>query len=85
MDLSYDAFLFYVLRNGVVGGVARGRVERDGRHGLKVYSPYGDTINQYISGANLRSWCIMRPDGAPIGDWYFVAPEDESRLKPTPS
>jgi len=38
-------------------------------------------LNEYVSGSNLRSWCIMTMEGFPIDDWYSVAPEDQSRLR----
>jgi hypothetical protein len=34
-----------------------------------------------VSGAKLRSWCVMTMEGYPIGNWYSIASEDQVRLK----
>jgi hypothetical protein len=81
VDLSHDAILVFVLRNGCAGRLRQGRVERSGSTELLVYSPHREMLNEYVSGSKLRSWCIMTMEGWPIGDWYSIAPEDEARLR----
>jgi hypothetical protein len=81
MDLSHDAILVFVLFNGCGGRLRNGRVERSGPTQLNVYSPHRDLLNEYVSGAKLRSWCVMTMEGYPIGNWYSIASEDQVRLK----
>jgi hypothetical protein len=80
LNLSYDAILVFVLWNGCNGRLRNGRVERSGSQ-LNVFSPHREKLNEYVSGSQLRSWCVMTMDGFPIGDWYSIAPEDQSRLR----
>jgi len=80
MQLSYDTVLVFVLRSGCVGRLASGRIERNESMGLNVYSPYPSTVNEYISGDNLRSWCVVGADGKHIGAWFSILPEDRPRM-----
>jgi hypothetical protein len=80
MPLSYEASLVFIRHTGVFGRLTSGRVERRGPAVIDVYSPHPGTINEYISGSNLRSWCILGSDRKPIGDWHSIQPEDRSRL-----
>ncbi len=82
IELSHDAILVFVLWNGCLGKLRNGRIERSGPRHLDVYSPDRDTLNEYVSGPKLRSWCVVNLDGIPIGDWYCIAPEDRARLGP---
>jgi len=81
IDLSYDAILVFVLWNGCGGRLRHGRVERKGHTHLDVYSPRRETLNDYVSGSKLRSWCIITMEGEPIGDWFSIAPEDHAKLR----
>lgn len=58
MKLSFTAILVYVLHSGCVGRLNMGHIERDGKGGVNVFGPER-TINEYISGTNLRSWCVV--------------------------
>lgn len=79
MRLSEAAVLFFVLRgSGCVGRLTSGRIERDGAARLNVYT--GSAINAYISGDNLRSWCVVGPDRRPLAGWDEIIPEDRPRL-----
>lgn len=80
MPLSADAVLIFILRSGVAGRLTTGRIERDGSAGLNVYSPDPQTINAYISGTNIRSWCVLGPQGKPLAGWCEILPEDRSRV-----
>jgi hypothetical protein len=79
--LSITTKLVFVLRRtGILGELTSGRVERDGAGRLTVYHGSTDKINDYISGSNLRSWCVLGPDGKPMLDWQQIA-SDEDRQK----
>ena len=80
MQLSYDRILVFMLRSGCVGRLTSGRIERSESMSLNVYSPYPNTIDEYISGANLRSWCVVEADGKPIDAWFSILPEDRPRM-----
>jgi hypothetical protein len=76
MSLSEEAALFFVLRDsGCVGRLTSGRIERDGKTRLNVYT--GPMLNAYISGDNLRGWCVV---GRPLAGWDEVTAEDRPRL-----
>jgi hypothetical protein len=77
--LSYSAVLIFVLQSGVRGQLTTGRVERYGPTSLSIYDSL-DMVNEYISGANLRSWCIQGADGKPLAGWCEVVPEDRPRI-----
>ncbi len=82
MVLSHELTLVYVLRpSGLVGRLASGRVARDGSDGLSVYDRYGRII-EYLSGpeGNIRSWCLMGPEGKPVDGWFAAQEEDLSRM-----
>ena len=81
MVLSDQAALIFVLYSGVLGRLTAGRVERNGKSGLDVYTPYGK-LNGYISGARLRSWCIAGPTGKALPSWSEILPEDRARMLP---
>lgn len=80
MHLSYEKILVFVLHSGCVGRLTSGRIEHEESTGLRVYSPYPATLNEYISGANLRSWLVAGADGQPIGGWASILPEDHPRM-----
>jgi hypothetical protein len=80
MQLSPDAALVFVLRSGCVGRLVSGRIERNACGGLNVFSPSPRTVNEYISGANLRSWCLLGPDAKPLDGWSSIRPEDRDRI-----
>ena len=81
MPLSDTAVLIFVLhRSGCVGRLTSGRIERDGPDGLNVYTGPGGCRNDYISGSNLRSWCVLGPDGKPISGWCEIAAEDRAKI-----
>jgi hypothetical protein len=69
--------LVFVLRqSGVMGKLTAGRIEKVGSAGLNVYSgPLGE-MNDYISGDNLRSWCVLGADGIPLPDWEVIEDND---------
>jgi len=78
--LSDETVLMYVLaHSGCVGHLTAGRVERVGLSQLKVYDQYG-AVFEYVSGANLRSWCVFGPDGNPIDGWSQIHPQDAQRF-----
>ncbi len=79
MKLSFTAILVYVLHSGCVGRLNMGHIERDGKGGVNVFGPER-TINEYISGTNLRSWCVVGMDRRPITGWCSVLPEDRSLI-----
>src|SRR5205085_12677259 len=67
MRLSDTAVLVFVLsHSGCVGRLRSGRIERDGPAGINVYNERAGTKNDYISGGNLRSWCVVGSDGRPL-------------------
>jgi hypothetical protein len=79
MALSPESVLVFVLRrSGCVGRLASGRIERT-EAGLNVYGIHG-ALNEYISGSNLRSWCVLGPGGRPLDGWADIQPEDHPRL-----
>ena len=79
MTLSSTCVLYYALReSGVRGYLTEGRVELHERDGLIVYDRFG-TLNEYLSGARLRSWSVIR-DGVPVPGWSHIMPEDAARL-----
>ena len=80
MALSNDASLVFVLRSGVLGRVTRGRLVHDSVRGLRVYCPDPDEINEYISGPNLRSWCVIGPDARPLPGWCSILEKDRHRI-----
>ena len=78
MTLSTDCVLRYVLlSSGVVGHLVSGRVEHEAE-GLMIYDTLG-RLNEYISGSNLRSWCVIRA-GVALPEWSHILPEDSARL-----
>ena len=80
--LSDEVALLYVLnRSGCVGQLTIGRIERVGPSQLKVYDKYG-AVFEYVSGANLRSWCVFRPGGIPLEGWSEIQPEDLQKIGP---
>jgi hypothetical protein len=80
MPLSFDAMLVYVLHSGCVGRLTFGRIEWNEANGLNVYSPDLRAMNEYISGARPRSWCVIGQDREPLPDWCSIRPEDEKRV-----
>jgi hypothetical protein len=83
MPLSNGLALVYVLRrSGCVGSLRSAVLERDGPHGLQVRHPITGEIIEYISGGNLRSWCVVSPQGEPVEGWSEVSPEDQVRIFP---
>ena len=81
MLLSGTAMLVFVLRHsGCVGRLTSGRIERVGPAEHNVYTQPGGAINDYISGSNLRSWCVLGPDGKPLPGWHEIGPEDGPRI-----
>jgi hypothetical protein len=67
-----NVLVFFLRRSGVMGKLTSGRIEWDGSAGLKVYSGPMAEINDYISGDNLRSWCILGADGNPKPGWQQI-------------
>lgn len=64
MVLSWNCVLVYVLREtGVRGRLTSGRIELEASKGLRVYSS-GGSLNEYISGARLRSCRVFLPGNA---------------------
>jgi len=81
MPLSHNAVLVYVLQNGVGGRLATGRIEC--KHtSLAVYTGPGMRLNEYISGPQIRSWCVVGPAGQPLEGWCHMLPEDHHILSP---
>jgi hypothetical protein len=79
MRRSETAVLLFVLRSsGCVGRLTSGRIDRAGDGCLHVYT--GSGINAYISGRNLRSWCVVGPDRRALPGWDEVTAEDRPRL-----
>jgi hypothetical protein len=37
-------------------------------------------LNEYISGNNLKSWCVLGPGRRPIEGWADIQAEDHPRL-----
>ncbi len=83
MTLSSDLVLVYVLlRSGVRGLLTSGRIERRESGELEVYDKFGE-LNEYISGARLRSWRFFS-EGFPVPEWSRVSPEDAQLLATLP-
>lgn len=81
MPLSVTATLVFVLRrSGCMGHLSSGRIERDGSGGIYVYTGWDNVINDYISGSNLRSWCVVGLDGKPLPGWHEIEPEDKPKF-----
>ena len=81
MLLSENTVLVFVLRrSGCAGRLTSGRVERGGNGDLSVYTGSALKLNEYISGENLRSWCVLGADGAPLQGWREVDPKDREKL-----
>ena len=81
LPLSNEASLVFVLRHsGCVGRLVSGRIERSGMAGIHVYTGLDGTVNHYISGDNLRSWCVLGSDGEPLPGWHEIADEDHSKI-----
>ena len=72
--------VFVLRRSGCVGRLTTGRIERDDLGRLNVYTGVDGTINAYISGENLRSWCVLGADGKPLQGWHEITAEDHSKL-----
>ena len=80
MTLSQTAVLVFVLRRtGVLGELRSGRIERDASIGLAVYNGSTGEINGYISGSNLRSWCVLGIDGKPMPGWQHIESDADRR------
>jgi hypothetical protein len=81
MQLGNGVVFKYILRapyHRSVRYLKAGVVERGGPQGLRVRDGNG-VILQGLSGTQLRSWCIVGPDGESIdGD---MLPEDFDRLR----
>ena len=64
---------------GVRGRLTSGRVAFDEGKGLTVYDPFGG-LNEYISGARMRSWRVFREGcSIPECDWDHAARTPKSR------
>ena len=72
--------LFVLSRSGCLGHLTSGRIERVGPTGLNVYSEFDGSLNEYISGDNLRSWCVLGGDGKPLPGWFEASLEDYNRI-----
>jgi len=57
-----------------------GWIERSGAVGIHVHTGFDRTVNNYISGDNLRSWCVLGSDGEPLPGWCEIAAEDHSKI-----
>lgn len=80
ITLSDEMTLAYVLNHsGCTGRLSVGRVERAGPDQVKVYDSYGELF-EYVSGAQLRSWCVLGPDGQPFEGWSQIHPTDAQRF-----
>jgi hypothetical protein len=80
VPLSFGATLVYALRqSGCVGRLTCGRIERDGPTRIKVYDHYG-SMNEYISGRNLQSWCVLGMDGEPLPGWREIEDGDRHKM-----
>lgn len=85
MNLSRQWVLVFILRDsGCAGRLEHGRIERHPIAGLNVYDAK-DALNEYISGARMRSWCVFGPDGTPATGWCHIHPDDAMRLNKTPT
>jgi hypothetical protein len=80
MLLGNGVVFKYILRtpaNQAVNSIEAGKVERDGTGGLRVRDERGALVEE-LSGAKIRSWCIVAADGVLIdGD---MVPGDYDRL-----
>lgn len=80
ITLSDEMTLTYVLNDsGCTGRLSVGRVERAGPDQVKVYDSYGE-IFEYVSGVQLRSWCVLGRDGQPFDGWSQIHPADAQRF-----
>jgi hypothetical protein len=80
ITLSDEMTLAYVLNHsGCTGRLSVGRVERAGPDQVKVYDSYGELF-EYVSGAQLRSWCVLVRDGQPFDGWGQIHPIDAQRF-----
>lgn len=80
MALSHENVLVFVLRrSGCIGRLATGRIERAESGGLNVYNTHG-ILNEYVSGHNLRSWCVVGPGGRQVDGWAEISPEDRPKI-----
>ena len=83
--LSNGFVMIFVLRNsGCRGRISAGRVERTGSGELNCYDQYG-ILDAYFSGTNIRSWCVLGPDGQAVDGWCKVTPGDSQKIFPQPS
>ena len=80
LQLAPERTLVYVLHTGVTGRLQSGRIERDPGGLLLVYTQAPTRLNAYISGTNLRSWCVVGPGRQPLPGWCNVTAEDHDRL-----
>jgi hypothetical protein len=81
MPLSLTTVLVFVMRHsGVVGELSSGRIERNSDAGLNVFTGPMGQLNDYISGTNLRSWCVLGVDGKPMPGWHAIEAEDYSKI-----
>jgi hypothetical protein len=71
--------VFVLRRSGCVGRLSSGRIERTDSSGLRVYNTHG-LLNEYISGDNLRSWCVLDFTGRLVEGWSDVQPEDRPKI-----
>jgi hypothetical protein len=70
-------YIFRTPANQAVNSIEAGKVERDGTGGLRVRDERGALVEE-LSGAKIRSWCIVAVDGVLIdGD---MVPGDYDRL-----
>jgi len=77
--------LVYILaESGVRGHLTTGRIERDSSGAVHVFDAHGERF-EYLSGERLRSWCVVGPEGKPIGGWGEILPEDLPRILPNGS
>src|SRR5258708_2878593 len=83
MNLSAGFTFAYVLHGSGCAGrlcagrgrLCAGRIERHDSHGVRLYNAEGEFI-EYISGSNLRSWCVLGPLGDSLEEWSHVLPQD---------
>jgi hypothetical protein len=80
MSLSFDAILIYVLHSGCRGHLTTGRIERNGEGGLDVYGSWQGR-NEYLSGNQFRSWCVLTLDNRIVADWHSILPRDRGLLR----
>jgi hypothetical protein len=81
MRIGNGVVFKYVLRepdNGPVHLLEAGTVQRDGLHGLIVRNEDGN-VSAELSGARIRSWNTVGPDGSSIDS--DIEPRDRERLR----